>query len=88
MGHTCLRPGTSPTAVPSDRSQIISGAGFPLTVHSNVAPVLFEKSILLGGSLMKVGPTVSSSPRACDPVSIRINAESAEARKTISLMQN
>lgn len=61
-GHiTCRNPGTSPTAVPSERTQIISGVGFPLAEHSTVAPVVFEKSILFGGSLINTGPIVSSS---------------------------
>lgn len=58
---TCRNPGTSPTAVPSDRIQMISGDGFPRAVHSMTEPVVLEKSTLLGGSLMNIGPTVVSS---------------------------
>lgn len=58
---TCRKPGTSPTAVPSARIQIISGLGLPLAVHSTMAPVVFEKSTLFSGSLMNIGPIVVSS---------------------------
>lgn len=59
--RTCRNPGTSPTAVPSARIQIMSGCGFPLAWHSITAPVPFEKSTRFGGSLTKMGPMVSSS---------------------------
>jgi hypothetical protein len=59
--NTCLSPGTSPTAVPSLRIQIISGAGLPFALHSTTAPVELEKSILFNGSLEKIGPFRSIS---------------------------
>lgn len=59
--NTCLNPGTSPTAVPSERTQMISGCGFPLAWHSTTAPVPFEKSIRFGGSLTNTGPIDASS---------------------------
>lgn len=52
---------TSPTAVPSLRTQIISGGGEALARHSTTDPVEFEKSIRLSGSLMKTGPFMSFS---------------------------
>jgi hypothetical protein len=52
---------TSPTAVPSLRTQMISGGGIPLARHSTTEPVEFEKSIRLSGSLMKTGPFMSFS---------------------------
>lgn len=58
---TCLNPGTSPTAVPSLRTQIISGGGLPLARHSTTDPVEFEKSIRLSGSLINTGPFISFS---------------------------
>lgn len=62
--NTCLSPGTSPTALPSARTQMISGCGFPLAWHSTTAPVPFEKSIRFGGSLTNTGPIDSSSAQA------------------------
>lgn len=58
---TCRNPGTSPTAVPSARIQMISGLGLPLAVHSTIAPVVFEKSTRFSGSLINIGPIVVSS---------------------------
>jgi hypothetical protein len=40
---------------------MISGTGLPRAAHSTTAPVVLEKSTLLGGSLIKTGPAVSSS---------------------------
>lgn len=60
---TCLNPGTSPTAVPSARTQMTSGAGDPRAAHSTTAPVVLLKSTRFGGSFMKIGPIVSSSHR-------------------------
>lgn len=61
--NTCLSPGTSPTAVPSARTQMISGVGCPLAWHSTTAPVPFEKSTRFGGSLTNTGPIDSSSAK-------------------------
>ena len=61
---TCLSPGTSPTALPSARTQMISGWGFPLAWHSTTAPVPLEKSTRFGGSLTNTGPIDSSSAQA------------------------
>ncbi|GBP44661.1 hypothetical protein EVAR_44189_1 [Eumeta japonica] len=58
---TWRRPGTSPTAVPSPRTQMTSGAGEPRAAHSTTAPVVLLKSTLFGGSFMKIGPKDSSS---------------------------
>lgn len=63
---TCRSPGTSPTAVPSDRTQMISGVGDPRAAHSTVAPVVLLKSTRLAGSFMNIGPIVSSS-HSTDP---------------------
>lgn len=52
---------TSPTAVPSLRTQMISGGGIPFARHSTTDPVEFEKSIRLSGSLIKTGPFISFS---------------------------
>lgn len=59
--NTCRNPGTSPTAVPSLRTQIISGGGDPFALHSTTAPVELEKSIRFSGSLVNTGPFMSFS---------------------------
>lgn len=64
---TCRKPGTSPTAVPSARTQKTSGVGDPRAAHSTVAPVVLLKSTRFEGSFMNIGPIVSSS-HSTDPV--------------------
>lgn len=68
---TCRSPGTSPTAVPSDRTQMTSGGGDPRAAHSTTAPVVLLKSTRFGGSFINIGPMVSSS-QSTDPVTMKI----------------
>lgn len=81
---TCLSPGTSPTALPSARTQMISGWGFPLAWHSTTAPVPFEKSTRFGGSLTNTGPIDSSSAQATagkrGTRSVRRSASTSQSR--------
>lgn len=56
---TFLNPGTSWTMDPSVLTQVIWGMGVPRDWQMISVPVVFEKSIWLGGSWMNTGPEVS-----------------------------
>lgn len=88
MEPTCRNPGTSPTAVPSARTQNTSGVGDPRAAHSTVAPVVLLKSTRLRGSFMNIGPMVSSSHDTAPVDRTTLNLEAFEVNYKYLVIEN
>ncbi|GFY30868.1 hypothetical protein TNCV_3120281 [Trichonephila clavipes] len=65
FARASLSPGRSCTTVPSARTQVIEGLGFPRAAQWTDSPELLRNMTLLGGSIVKVTKNFSPIGPAC-----------------------